>query len=193
MKKTFISSLSIIILFGLVALVEAGEPTWFFSIPLPEVLPKDHFTLGLVHADIGLGGNLEAGIHGLKYRLAQKWQGADVALGVSPFDALSFTGACAPGAYLVASQNIKEFKGYLGLKIFPYFLFFGLTKELTDKTKVLFGFNDGPLVGLRHKVSSNWWVGTGVGYNNLSSYGHFKKDDDFKPNIIIDISYAGNL
>lgn len=192
MKKIFIV-VATTILFGLPVLVKASEPTWLFSIPTPEILPKDHFALGLVHADLGLGENLEAGIHGLKYRLARKWQGTDVAFGISPFDALSFGGTSAPGAYLVASQEFKESKGYLGLKIFPYFIFFGLTKELADKTKVLFGFNDGPLVGLRHKVNSNWWLGAGVGYNNLSDYGHFKKRDEFKPNIMIDISYAGSL
>ena len=193
MKKSFIISLSIMILFGLPALVKADEPTWFFSIPTPEVLPKDCFALGLVHADVGLGENLEVGIHGLKYRLAKKWQGTNVALGISPFDTLSFGGASAPGAYLVFGQEFKEFKGYLGIKVFPYFLFFGLTKELGEKTKVLFGFNDGPLVGLKHKINSNWWVGAGIGYHNLSNYGHFKKDGDFKPNIMIDISYVGSL
>lgn len=156
------------------------KPSWLFSIPTAFSLNENAYRIGFLHADMGMGNNMEIGISGFKWRFSEySFCEFTPAIGVG------FLGNCAlipfkpstPGIYGVATLNIDTSNIHVGVKSLPYWGFIGADFNLTNKLRITAEVNDGILFGLRHNLSQYWNFGLALGYANYEGFWKFKLDD----------------
>ncbi len=193
-KKTVFTALIISCALSLSA--GKAAPTWLLTVPTAEVLPKDQLNIGIMHLDLGISGNIEAGLHGLKYSISNP-DGSKLAFGASLFSGLY--------PYAVYTNNYDFGRLSLGLTIFPYFIFAGLEKQLTPEISLLAELHNGAAVGVRNKLAKDWVLDFGAGfsaysYKNLffvdyanTDYYSFKFPANFSVFMVLALCYSFNI
>ncbi|MDI6786165.1 MAG: hypothetical protein QMD92_05585 [bacterium] len=148
------------------------KPSWLFSTPTAFVLDENAYRVGFPHADMGMGHNIEIGLHGFKWQIPKKLWGFVPAIGVSSLGSWAITPfkSSTPGLYGVLTSNVDTFNIHAGLKILPYWGFIGADFNLTNKLKIVVEGNDGILLGLRYNLSEYWNLGLAMGYANFGDY-----------------------
>lgn len=165
--------LTILIVFMIAsASVLADEPTWLFTVPKAEVLPRYEYNLGFVYADFGVNESMELGIRGLKYSAP----GSTLAFGLSLFPMAS--------PYVVKSLDAGSGKLHIGLKAAPYVVFAGFEMPISDNINFIAELNNGTFAGVRIFLAPKWTLdifagfATGEGYR----YRYGRVDiDEFRP------------
>ena len=166
MKKTAIAAMILML-----AVVCYGRdvtaPTWLLTVPTADLLPTDRMTAGLLHLDLGITPNLEAGLHGIKYSFPQQ-DGSELGFGVSLVSGLY------PYAVLTHDYNFGRLT--LGVSAFPYFFFAGLEQTLAENVWLMAEVHNGVSVGLRTKLGTDWFFDLGAGYSSFSYKNLFLVD-----------------
>jgi len=169
----------------LTSTIYAEEPTWLFTVPKTENLREGHFNIGLLYFDFGIADNLELGIHGIKYSLAD-----NLAIGASifPFGA----------PYIVFSPDVGSAEFVIGAKASPYILFAGLEAPVSDKLKLIFELNNGLNAGVRILPSDNWTLDLFLVYGyfsvNVYKYKYTTVEfTDFRAYPFISFAYSGRF
>lgn len=172
-------------------------PTWLFTVPTADVLPKDILSVGVIHLDLGVNPQVEAGIHGIKYILANYQDGGKLSLGISLVYGLL--------PYAVYTKSFDFGILSLGVNPFPYFVFVGLETKLNENASFIGEIHNGFTVGVRDSIAKNWYMDLGAGltvypYKNYvlydfanTDYYYFKFPTTFSSFFVISISYLFNV
>ncbi len=159
MKKTAIAAMILML-----AVVCSGKdrigPSWLLTIPTADIIQKDRMNIGLLHLDLGITPNLEAGLHGIKYSFPQQ-DGSELGFGVSLLTGLY--------PYAVLTQDYKFGRLTLGVSAFPYFVFAGLEQVVAENMWLMAEIHNGVSVGVRTKIGPDWFFDLGGG---VSTYAY---------------------
>ena len=176
---------ALIVIFTIPAMpVKADEPTWLFTVPKARTLEEDTYNLGFVYADLGITGNLELGIHGLKYYVPDP----NLALGVSLVPMVS--------PYVVTSLNAGSGELHVGLKAAPYVFFAGFETPISDSLKFVIELNNGVIGGVRILPARNWTLDILMAFINVHTYKYKYgrvEIEEFDPIPGILVAYSGRL
>ena len=138
---------------------DIAEPSWLLTIPTADVIQKDRMNVGLLHLDLGITPNLEAGLHGIKYSFDQQ-DGSKLGFGVSLISGLY--------PYAVLTQDYKFGRLTLGISAFPYFIFAGLEQEISQNVWLMAEVHNGASLGIRTKLGTDWFFDLGAGVSSYS-------------------------
>lgn len=170
-----------------------GAPSWYFTVPKAGVIQPRSFMIGLPYIEYSPTENLEVGLHGIKYRL-EGLTSHPFAIGVDPLLSFAY-------AYAVWELHSGGDDATLGFKVTPFFLLFGMERQLTSNVSLVAEVNDGALAGLRVWIDPNWHVEFGAG---IAAYGTWRADPfdhrglhdydfddvDFEPTIWAGFAYS---
>jgi len=194
MKKTIF--VTVLLAFSLSLSAGNAAPTWLLTVPTADTVPKNQMNFGLVHFDLGVTDNIEAGLHGLKYSFSYP-DGGKLAIGASLYSGLY--------PYAVYTRNYDFGRLSLGVTIFPYFVFAGLEKQLTPEISLLAEIHNGVTVGIRNKLTKDWIIDVGFGlstysYTNIffidyanTDYYSFKFPTNFSGFMVISLCYSFDI